>query len=161
MNGATLQGTKKKGAPVRAPLIAILSASARHRPARVGDTREAHATTMPRAFARKETGPMSQPFPGRTPLPACAGPENESGPPGPAFDRHFTCRSPLNSRRSDVVRRLAVVGRIQSFAFLFLGNAQSDDQVRYLVGDERRHAGPDDGGQHALELDPELLEDGG
>ena len=45
--------------------------------------------------------------------------------------------------RSVVVGALAVVGDVEAFALLVLGDAQADDQVDDLVEDRRADAGPD------------------
>jgi hypothetical protein len=53
-------------------------------------------------------------------------------------------------------RRFRRAADVEAFALFFFGDAQADHQVDDLVGDEGDHAGPDHGGQHALELDPDL-----
>src|SRR5664279_2647471 len=63
------------------------------------------------------------------------------------------------TRRSAVVSRLAVRRDVEPFALVLLGDAQADRHVDDLVGDQRDDAGPDDGDDHRLELDPDLVED--
>src|SRR3569832_2374595 len=63
------------------------------------------------------------------------------------------------SRPSYVVSGFAMAGDIQSFAFVFLGHAQTDDQIAQLVGDESHDACPYDRGEAALQLKPDLAGD--
>ena len=77
---------------------------------------------------------------------------------GAAMKKGPPAGGPWQRSRADqlLIRRLAVRGDVQTLALLVFRHAQADHQVDDLVGDQRDHARPDDGQQHALELDPHL-----
>src|SRR5256886_6057217 len=47
-------------------------------------------------------------------------------------------------------------GGIETFALILLAHTQPNRQIDDLVSDGGHHAGPDEGGDYALELDPQL-----
>src|SRR5438128_7840193 len=47
-------------------------------------------------------------------------------------------------------------GGIETFALILLAHTQPDRQIDDLVSDGGHDAGPDEGGDYALELDPQL-----
>ena len=55
------------------------------------------------------------------------------------------------------VGAFAVRGNVETFALVFFADAQTDGPVNQLVGNQRHHARPDNGQQHGLELDPDLV----
>ena len=85
-------------------------------------------------------------------------------PPSLCSDRLVECveYSKLCARfllrpRLQVIGLLAVFADVQTLALFFFGHAQADDHVDDLVGDQRDHAGPDDGQPDRLGLDDELV----
>src|SRR3954468_23881020 len=62
-------------------------------------------------------------------------------------------------RRLRVVRRLAVRGNIEAFAYLFFRHAQAHHQIRDFVCDEGHEGGPDDGDSDRFRLNPQLARD--
>src|SRR5450756_826795 len=53
------------------------------------------------------------------------------------------------------VSGFAVRRDIETLALILFAHPQTDRQVNDFVGNEGDHAGPDDGRQHSLELDPD------
>src|SRR5207249_12003971 len=85
---------------------------------------------------------------------------------GPASQSAGKARDVKKGRRSapfswtaarlHAVGRFAVRGGIETFALVFLAHAQADSQIDHLVGDGGDDTGPEERGDHAFELDPEL-----